>query len=188
MRRLVLFMHISLDGFVAGPNEEMDWIHVDDEMFEYAGKQTDMADAALYGRVTYQMMESYWPTAADQPNATKHDIQHSKWYNNVTKIVVSKTLSQNNLVNTKIISGSIADEIKKIKQQPGKNIIMFGSPSVVHVLMHDNLIDDYWLFINPLLLRTGIPLFKNIKDRINLKLLENKVFDSGVIVLHYERN
>src|SRR5436853_7158414 len=81
MRRLVLFMHTSVDGFVAGLNGEMDWINVDDDMFEYAGKQTDLADTALYGRITYQMMESYWPTAADQPNATKHDIQHSRWYN-----------------------------------------------------------------------------------------------------------
>jgi dihydrofolate reductase len=188
MRRLVLFMHTSLDGFVAGPNREMDWIHVDDEMFEYAGKQTDMADTALYGRVTYQMMESYWPTAADQPNATKHDIQHSRWYNSVIKVVVSKTLQQENLANTKIISDNIAEEIKRTKQEPGKNILMFGSPSVVHLLMQDNLIDDYWLFINPLLLGTGIPLFQNIKDRINLKLLENKVFASGVVGLHYERN
>ena len=187
MRRLILFMHISLDGFVAGLNGGMDWIHVDEEMFEYAGNQTDMADTALYGRVTFQMMESYWPTAADQPNATKHDIQHSKWYNSVTKIVVSKTLQQG-FSNTKIISDNIADEIKKIKQQPGKNILIFGSSSIVHQLMQDNLIDDYWLFINPLLLGTGIPLFKNIKDRINLKLLENKILASGVIGLHYERN
>src|SRR3954454_21903438 len=116
MRRLVLFMHTSLNGFVAGPNGEMDWIKVDDQMFEYAGKQTQSADAALYGRVTYQMMESYWPTAADQPNATKHDIQHSRWYNSVTKIVVSKTLQQDNLVRTKIMSDNIAEEIKRTKQ------------------------------------------------------------------------
>jgi dihydrofolate reductase len=188
MRRLILFMHTSLDGFVAGLKGEMDWINVDDEMFEYAGKQTEMADTALYGRVTYQMMESYWPTAADQLNATKHDIQHSRWYNSATKIVASKTLQQDNLVNTKIISDNIVDEIKKIKQQPGKNILIFGSPSIVHQLIQDNLIDDYWLFVNPLLLGTGIPLFKNTKDRINLKLLGNKVFDPGVVGLHYERN
>jgi dihydrofolate reductase len=181
-------MHTSLDGFVAGLNGEMDWINVDDEMFEYAGKQTDMADTALYGRITYQMMDSYWPTAADQPNATKHDIQHSRWYNSVTKIVISKTLQQHNLRNTKIISDNIAEEIKKIKQQPGKNILMFGSPSIGHLLMHDNLIDDYWLFVNPIILATGIQLFKNIKDRINLKLLEKNVFASGVVGLHYERN
>jgi dihydrofolate reductase len=85
-------MHTSLDGFVGGPNGEMDWIDVDDEMFEYAGQRTREADTALYGRVTYQMMESYWPTAGDQPTATKHDIEHSKWYNSVAKVVVSRTM------------------------------------------------------------------------------------------------
>src|SRR3979409_1602991 len=92
MRKLVLFMHTSLDGFVAGPNGEMDWIKVDDEMFEYVGKRTNGADTALYGRVTYQMMEGDWPTAADRPNATKHDIEHSRWYNKVAKIVLSRTM------------------------------------------------------------------------------------------------
>jgi dihydrofolate reductase len=188
MRRLVVFMHTTLDGFVAGPNGEMDWIKVDSEIFEYAGQQTDMADTALYGRVTYQMMEAYWPTAGDQPNATKHDIQHSNWYNSVTKVVVSKTLQQHNLLNTKIISDNIADEIKKIKEQPGKNILMFGSPSVAHVLIQHNLIDDYWLLVNPILLGEGIPLFTNTEARINLKLEKNNVFTSGVIVLHYEKS
>jgi dihydrofolate reductase len=188
MRRLVLFMHTSLDGFVAGLNGEMNWINVDDEMFEYAGNQTDMADTALYGRVTYQMMESYWPTAADQPNATKHDIQHSTWCNSVTKIVVSKTLQKDDASHTKTISENVADEIKKIKQQPGKNILMFGSASVAHLLIQYNLVDDYWLFVNPILLGTGIPLFKNINDRINLKLIASNAFASGVIGLHYERN
>src|SRR5215831_10792062 len=95
MRRLVLFMHMTVDGFVAGPNGEMDWIHVDEEMFEYAGQQTDNADTALYGRKTFEMMDSYWPTAADQPSAAKHDIQHSQWYNRVEKIVVSRSLPDN---------------------------------------------------------------------------------------------
>jgi dihydrofolate reductase len=86
VRRLVLFMHTSLDGFVAGPSGEMDWIDVNEEMFDYAGQRTREADTALYGRVTYQIMESYWPTAGDQPTATKHDIEHSKWYNSVAKV------------------------------------------------------------------------------------------------------
>src|SRR5204863_1178783 len=104
MRKLVLFMHASLDGFVAGPNGEMDWIKVDDEMFDYAGKRTNESDTALYGRVTYDMMEAYWPTAANQPNASKHDIEHSAWYNQVEKIVVSKSLKGKTIKNAKIVS------------------------------------------------------------------------------------
>ena len=187
MRKLVLFMHTSLDGFVCGPNGEMDWINVDDEMFDYAGKQTDQADTALYGRVTYQMMEGYWPTAGNQPNASKHDIEHSRWYNHVTKVVVSTTLPKNKTGKTKVISDNISSEIKKLKQQPGKNILMFGSPTAAHTLMSNDLIDDFWIFTNPVLLSEGIPLFKDLKERLNLKFAETKVFASGVVMLHYER-
>lgn len=187
MRNVVLFMHVSLDSFVAGPNGEMDWINIDDEMFDYAGKQTDEADTALYGRVTYQMMESYWPTAGDKPNASKHDKQHSAWYNKVAKVVVSKTLQQENLKNTIIISDNIPAEIIKLKQVTGKNILMFGSPAVGHTLMAENLVDDYWLFVNPVLLGQGIPMFKNIKEKTKLQLVESTTFKSGVVSLHYKK-
>lgn len=186
MRKLVLFMHVSLDGFVAGPNGEMDWITVDSEMFEYAGNRTNEADAALYGRVTYQMMESYWPTAGDQPAATKHDIEHSRWYNSVTKIVPSRTMKGAKLPNTKIISDHLSKEITQLKQAAGKDILMFGSPTVAHLLSQENLIDDYWLFINPILLGQGIPLFQGIQKNVKLKLLSSNVFSSGVVCLHYE--
>ena len=186
MRRLVLFMHASLDGFVAGPNGEMDWIDVNDEMFEYAGQRTRDADTALYGRVTYQMMESYWPTAGDQPTATKHDIEHSKWYNSVAKVVVSRTMKGTKLTNTRIVGDGVTGEILKLKQNAGKDIVMFGSPTVAHALMRENLIDDYWLFINPILLGTGIPLFKELKARAALGLVASHVLSSGVVCLHYE--
>src|SRR5258708_39874849 len=94
MRKIVLLMHTSLDGFVAGPNGEMVWINVDAEIFDYAGQRTNEADKALYGRVTYQMMESYSPTAADQPGATKHDIEHSHWYNKAVKMALARTMKE----------------------------------------------------------------------------------------------
>ncbi|HEX7904553.1 MAG TPA: dihydrofolate reductase family protein [Chitinophagaceae bacterium] len=185
MKKLVLFMHVSLDGFVAGPNGEMDWIKVDDEMFDYAGKQTDQSDTALYGRVTYQMMENYWPAAGEQPNATKHDKQHSAWYNQVPKYVLSKTLKEEKLVNTFIISDNVTDQVKQLKQGAGKDIVMFGSPSAAHTLMAENLIDVYWLFVNPILVGEGIPLFKKINHKTNLNLLSTATFPSGVVCLHY---
>jgi dihydrofolate reductase len=122
MRKLIFFMHTSLDGFVAGLHGEMDWIKVDDAVFDFVGTMTDQADTALYGRVTYQMMESYWPTAGDKPNASKHDIEHSKWYNKVSKIVLDKTIFEVEQNNTKVISENISDNINKLKQQDGKNI------------------------------------------------------------------
>jgi len=187
MRKVVLFMHTSLDGFVAGSNGEMDWINVDEDIFEYAGKQTDQADTALYGRVTYQMMDSYWPTAGDQPTASKHDKQHSSWYNKVAKVVLSRTMEGANLPNVRIINNNLSEEITRLKQATGKDILIFGSPSAAHSLMAENLIDDYWLFINPVLLGYGIPLFKGISDKTKLKLVTSNAFSSGVIGLQYEK-
>ena len=194
-------MHMSLDGFVAGPNGELDWVKVDDEMFDYVGKRINEGDTALYGGVTYQMMESYWPTAGDEPTATKHDIEHSKWYKNVRKVVLSKTIKdeglpagQAGLSNTKIISDNLTDSINEIKQSrsqsPGDNggskeMLLFGSPTATHSLIKLNLIDGFWLFVNPIILGQGIPLFVDIKDKIKLKLLATRQFTSGVTELNY---
>lgn len=185
MRKIISFMHISLDGFVAGLNGEMDWIKVDEDIFDYGSKRINEGDTALYGRVTFQMMENYWPTAADKPDATKHDIEHSKWYSKVHKIVLSKTLKEAGLTNTKIISENLSDRINEIKQQAGNEILLFGSPSATHSLIQQNLIDGFWLFVNPIILGQGIPLFKNIKDKIKLKLLTTRQFASGVTELNY---
>jgi len=187
MRKLVLFMHSSLDGYVAGLKGEMNWITANEEIFEYANRQTEESDTALYGRVTYQMMESYWPGAADEPNATKHDKQHSAWYNKVAKVILSRTMKGTKLANTIIVSENIGDVISKLKLEPGKDIVIFGSPSAAHYLMAENLIDDYSLFVNPILLGQGIPLFRNSEYKTKLKLLESHVFDSGVVYLHYIR-
>ena len=185
MRKVISFMHISLDGFVAGPNKEMNWIKVDEEIFDYVGKRISEGDTALYGRVTYQMMENYWPTAGDEPGASKHDIDHSKWYNKAHKLVLSKTMKGASLTNTTIINDNLSDRINEIKQQPGKDILLFGSPTATHSLIELNLIDGYWLFVNPIILGQGIPLFVDIKNKIKLNLLTTRQFTSGVTELNY---
>ena len=182
-------MHLSLDGFVAGPKGEMDWIKTDEEIFDYVGKRISQGDTALYGRVTYQMMESYWPTAADQPTATKHDIEHSAWYSKVHKVVLSKTMEEKGLANTTVIGEQLSDRINKLKQSPqggGKEILIFGSPTATHALIQRGLVDGYWLFVNPIVLGEGIPLFADIKDKIKLRLLPTtRQFASGVTELNY---
>lgn len=178
-------MHISLDGFVAGPNGEMDWLKVDGEIFEHVGKRISEGDTALYGRVTYQLMESYWPTAADKPTATRHDIEHSKWYSKVQKVVLSKTLKEAGLANTRILSDNLSDQINEVKQQDGSDILLFGSPTATNSLIQQNLIDGYWLFVNPIIIGRGIPLFVGIKDKIKLKLLTTHQFACGVTELNY---
>jgi dihydrofolate reductase len=179
-------MHISLDGFVAGPKGEMNWIKVDQEIFDYVGKRISEGDTALYGRVTYQMMENYWPTAGNKPNASKHDIEHSKWYKNVHKVVLSKTMKGAGLTNTTFISDNLPQRLNEIKQQPGNDILLFGSPTAAHSLIQQNLIDGYWLFVNPTILGRGIPLFTDIHEKIKLKLLPTtRQFTSGVTELNY---
>jgi len=188
MRKIISFMHISLDGFVSGLNGEMDWIKIDEEIFDHVGKWISEGDTALYGRVTYQMMENYWPTAADKPNASKHDIEHSKWYSKVHKVVLSKTMKNAGLTNTNIISDNLSDRINEIKQSRdggSKDILLFGSPTATHSLIQLNLIDGYWLFVNPIILGRGIPLFVNIKDKIKLNLVTTRQFTCGVTELNY---
>lgn len=178
-------MHISLDGFVAGPNGEMNWIKVDEEIFDYVGRRISGTEAALYGRLTYQMMESYWPTAGDGPTATKHDIDHSKWYKKAQKIVLSKTMKDQVLPNTSIISDKLPERINEIRKQAGPEILLFGSPTATHSLIQLGLIDGYWLFVNPIVLGRGIPLFVDIKEKIKLALLNTRRFTSGVTELNY---
>lgn len=188
MKRIISFMHLSLDGFVAGPNGEMDWITVDQEIFDHVGKRISEGDTALYGRVTYQMMENYWPTAGDKPTATKHDIEHARWYNQVHKIVLSTTMKDADLPDTEIISDNLSDRIHEIKQSRNggsEEILLFGSPTATHSLMQENLIDGYWLFVNPIILGQGIPLFAGIKDKTKLNLVSTRQFTSGVTELSY---
>lgn len=179
-------MHVSLDGFVTDANGSMEWIKADAEMFDYASAQTERSDTALYARKTYELMEGYWPTAADKPNASKHDIEHSSWYNQVNKYVISRSWAGKKLPTATLISDNVVEEIKKLRQGEGKDIVIFGSPSLGKLLTAENLVDDYWLFVNPLILGDGLPLFKDIKTKTFLKLASSITFASGVVALHYE--
>ncbi len=187
MRTLVSFFHVSLDGFVAGPNGEMNWIKVDEEIFDHVGHRINNSDTALYGRVTWQMMEGYWPTAADQPNASKHDIEHAAWYKKAHKIVLSKTMQHEQRLNTTFIGEQVEQRIKAVKQQDGKEILIFGSPSATHALLQYGLVDEFWLFVNPILLSKGIPLFKNVPETTPLTLVSSKTFTNGVIGMQYKK-
>jgi len=135
------------------------------------------------------MMESYWTTAADKPTASKHDIEHSKWYSKVHKIVVSKTMEDTGLTNTTIISENLQHRINEIKQMRNggsEDILLLGSPTATYSLIQLNLIIGYWLFVNPIILGQGIPLFVDIKNKIKLKLLTTtRQFTCGVTELNY---
>jgi dihydrofolate reductase len=182
MRKIIVSNLVSLDGFMAGPNGELDWFVVDEEFNDYANDLLSKVDAILFGRVTYQLMADYWPT----PSATTNEPLIADKMNNLPKIVFSKTLEKVEWNNSRLVKDNIAEEISKLKQQPGKDMVIFGSGSIVSTFTQHGLIDEYRITVNPVVLGSGKPLFKSIKDRIKMKLLKKKTFDSGVVLLYYE--
>ena len=186
MRKVILSNVVTLDGFFEGPNKELDWHIVDEEFNQYAIDLLSNVDALLFGRVTYQLMADYWPAAATNPSTSKSDLEIADKMNNLPKIVFSKTLQQVEWNNSRLVKDNIAQEISKMKQQSGKDMVIFGSGSIVSTFMQHGLIDEYRIIVNPVVLGNGKPLFKGINDKQNLKLLKTRVFDSGIVILFYE--
>jgi dihydrofolate reductase len=180
MRKVIVSNYVSLDGFIEGPNREIDWFVWDEEMAKYAIDLLDSMDTILFGRVTYELMASYWPTATNQ------DPIITDAMNNLPKIVFSKTLEKAEWKNSRLVREVIPGEILRMKQQPGKNMVIFGSASIVSTFTQLGLIDEYRLIVNPVVLGSGKPLFKDIKERINLKLLKTKTFNCGNVILYYQ--
>ena len=189
MRKVISLIHLSLDGFAAGPNDELDWISYDNELEKDAHSLHDMTDAVIWGRRTYEGMAGYWLTVPGNPNSTPAELEHVRWLENATKIVVSRTLDRvewGNVQNTVLIKGNIAEQINKIKQQSGKDIWFLGSTNLAQTFMELDLIDEYRININPVVLGQGKPLFANVTRKFPLKLLTSKTFQSGVVALRYE--
>lgn len=189
MRKVISLIHVSLDGFAAGPNDELDWIAYDDELEQYAHSLHATTDAVIWGRRTYELMAGYWLTVPGNPASTPAELEHARWLDDATKIVVSRTLDRvewNDAPNTVLIKDNIADEINRIKQQPGKDIWFLGSVMLAQTFMRLDLIDEYRLNINPTVLGRGKPLFASLTRDFPLKLLDAQTLKSGVVVLRYE--
>ncbi|MDQ6866235.1 MAG: dihydrofolate reductase family protein [Thermoproteota archaeon] len=186
MRKVILSNLITLDGFFAGPNGELDWFILDEEGKKDANDLLSKVDALLFGRVTYQLMADSWPAAATNPSTPKSDLEIADKMNNLPKIVFSKTLQEVKWNNSRLVKENIAEEISKMKQQPGKDMVIFGSGSIVSTFMQLGLIDEYRILVNPVVLGNGKPLFKGIIDKQKLKLLKTRVFGSGVVILYYQ--
>ena len=184
MRKIVSLMHVSLDGFVATPAGELDWIAYDDELQHHVDGLLSTVDTALYGRVTYQMMESYWPTVPGNPESTQHDINHANWVEKVHKVVISRSLNEVTWNNTTLVKDNIKEAITSLKQQSGGDIMIFGSPSIVRAFTELDLIDGFYVNVNPIILGSGSSMFSD--TRTNLKLRSSKTLQSGVLGLHYE--
>jgi dihydrofolate reductase len=182
MRKIILQTLISLDGYYEGPNKEIDWHNVDAEFNDFAIAFLNTIDTILFGRVTYQLMAHYWPT----PEALKNDPVVAEIMNNLSKIVFSKKMEKADWNNTQVFSGSIPDEIKRLKQQSGKDIAIFASSELALTFIPHDLIDEFRILVNPVVLGSGKPLFKGLNERIKLKLLKTKTFNSGNVLLYYE--
>ncbi|HET7115313.1 MAG TPA: dihydrofolate reductase family protein [Hanamia sp.] len=179
MRKIIVSNLISLDGFFEGVNKEIDWFTVDESFFEYARQLLNEVDTILFGRTTYQMMAAFWPNAINEDAVITHKMNH------LNKVIFSKTLKKVEWNNAKLVKDNLAKEVKKMKEQSGKDIVIFGSGTLVTQLTQLGLIDEYRTIINPLLLGKGNPMFKGIDEKINLKLLKVKTLDSGVVILYY---
>jgi dihydrofolate reductase len=189
MRKVISMIHLSLDGFAAGPNDELDWISYDSELEAYAHSMHELTDAVIWGRRTYEGMAGYWLTVPGNPGSTPPEREHASWLDNATKIVVSRTLDRinwNNATNTVLIKDNVAEEINKLKQQPGKDIWLIGSTNLMQTFMRLDLIDEYRFNINPTMLGSGKPLFTGLDRQMPLKLIESKTFKSGVVALRHE--
>lgn len=184
MGNLVSFAHISLDGFAADPSGGLGWVTVNDELFDHIGQRIQATDTSMYGRATYELMEGYWPKAGNKPSATKHEREHSQWYNQTHKVILSTTLNTS-LPNTTVVRDNIHQNVQTIKNQSKQEILLFGSPTSTHELLRLELIDEFWLFVNPVVLGQGISLFRHGHTRKPLTLLSTKQFSFGVIELKY---
>jgi dihydrofolate reductase len=182
MRKVIVSNLVSIDGYFAGPNGELDWHNVDAEFNEYAVELLNSVDVLLFGRVTYLLMADYWPTSF----AVENDPIVADKMNSLPKIVFSKTLDKVEWINTKLIKKNIVEEITKLKHQPGKDIALLGSSNLALTFIQHGLIDEYRVIVNPVVLGNGKPLFKGLKDKLNLKLLNIKTFKSGNVLLYYE--
>ena len=191
MRKLVLSTHVTLDGFASGPDGELDWhfSHWNDEMEEAVAEQLSTVDTILAGRITYEAMADYWPATAADPEGRRKDIQFAEWMNRVAKIVFSRKLSSFDVEamhwnNTRLIKGGIVEKIEALKKEQGRDMIIWGGVSILQTFIKSGIVDEYNIWIAPVILGKGKPLF-NDPAALELELIRTKTFRSGVTLVCY---
>ena len=181
MRKLIAAINMTLDGFC-----DHTAMIADEEIHQHYNELLSNADTLIYGRITFQLMESYWPSVVKNPSGNKPMDEFAVLIDNISKIVFSRTLKNVDWKNTQLKNEVIKEEVLELKQQAGKNILV-GSPSLIVALTQLDLIDEYQLCVHPVILGSGLPLFKNINNRINLKLLKTKTFGCGAVAHYYDQ-
>ncbi len=181
MRKIVVFNLVTLDGYFAGPDGDISWHNVDAEFNEYAIEKVNIGNTLLFGRVTYELMAGFWPT----PKAIKNDPIMAERMNNLPKIVFSRTLDKAEWNNTRLVKADMLSEIRKMKQEPGNDMAVLGSGSIVSQLAPHGLIDEFQIMLNPVVLGKGRTMFEGIQAKLALKLTKTRIFKNGNILLHY---
>jgi len=182
MRKVILFNMTTLDNFFADANGAIDWHVVDEEFHAFGLKQLDSADTILFGRLTYQLMASYWPTEA----AIERDPLIAGKMNQTAKVVFSRTLDRVEWANSRLVKEKAAEEVAELKEQPGKDMAIFGSANFAATLTQNRLIDEYRMMVVPIVLGSGRPLFQGVEGRLPMKLLNTRAFRSGNVLLVYQ--
>ena len=182
MRKLIAAINMTLDGFCDHTSTI-----ADDEILQHYTELLSGAGAILFGRITYQLME-YWETVVKNPTGNKPSDEFAVTIDNISKIVFSRTLKNAGWRNTTIAKGNIEEEVLALRQSPngGSKDILVGSPGLIVSCTNLNLIDEYQLCVHPVVAGKGLPLFKNINDKMNFKLIKTKTFDCGAVTLYYE--
>jgi dihydrofolate reductase len=190
MRKLKLQVQVTVDGFIAGINGEMDWMvwNWDQQLTDYVTVITEPVDCIVLGRRLAQGFIPHWAAIANNPAEPEHDA--GKWFTNTLKIVFSKTLDIShpaaNGWNNTVLARNPADDITSLKEQDGKDIIVYGGASFISELIKQGLIDEYHLFVNPIAIGKGMPIFNTIEDKLNLELIQSSSFECGIVVLNYK--
>ena len=183
-RKLIYSMTVSLDGFIAGPGGEIDWSAPDEELHRFHNQQTRELGALLCGRRLYEVM-AYWETADENPSAPDHELEFARIWKALPKVVFSKSLEKV-AGNARLVRDGAAEEVAKLKEQPGKDLAV-GGAGLASTLMKASLIDEYRLFVSPVVLGGGTPYFPALDERINLELVETQTFGSRVVHVRYRR-
>lgn len=183
MGRLIYSMSVSLDGFVETPTRSLDWVHIDEELHMYFNDEARAMRAFLYGRRMYELMTDYWPTAQADPAATPAMVDFARIWKDTPKIVFSTTLERVEW-NSRLVRDDAAGEVARLKAQPGDMDV--GGPTIASTLLRAGLIDEIRVFVNPVILGAGAPFFGPLDERIDLRLMETRAFDAGVVLLRYE--
>jgi dihydrofolate reductase len=179
MKKIIVSNLVSLDGFFARPDGQLDFFVVEQEFFDYAKELLNSVDTILYGRQTYEEMAAYWPMATENDPALTHKMNH------LTKIVFSKSLKTADWNNSRIVRNIDPQEITEWKQKPGKDIVIFGSGTIVSALTRLGLVDEYRIVVNPVLIGKGKLMFTGLREKLVLKLVKTKALSSGVVILYY---